>query len=297
MPYAKHESFHIREGWLAKGLRAVQAKRDILRNDTEAAIQLGLGRNMVRALQFWLTATGLIHPEPPGHSLTPFGSLVLEHDPYFEDIGTLWLVQYHLASSRDEATTWYWFFNHFAYPEFDQETFIQELSRWALTHEERKPLARRTLETEFQVLIRTYVPSGRETSPEDAMDSPLTELGLLETLSGRRYRMCSPDPNPDRLPPLIVLYVLLQERPGVERRESQIGLAQALRDPFGVGRVFNLGAAALLESLDHLASQTPEWAVRLTRTGGLDRLTLPLVAPREVLARYYRERGYDSRSA
>lgn len=288
MPYAKHESFHLREGWLAKGLRAVQAQRDILRSDTTAAIQLGLGRNMVRALQFWLTATGLVRADPPGHVLTPFGATVWEYDPYVEDIGTLWLIQYHLACSEDHATAWYWFFNHFAYPDFDQEMFVQELGRWALTHEERKPLAQRTLESEFQVLTRTYLPSGREYSPEDGMASPLAELGLLEALPGRHYRMRAPDL--ERLPPLIALYVLLQERPGVVRAEPQIGLMQAIRDPFSVGRVFNLGAAALLEILERLTVQVPEWAVRLTRTGGLDRLTLPQVSPDVVLMRYYRER-------
>ncbi len=290
MPYAKHESFHIREGWLAKGLRAVQSQRDILRNDTIAAIQLGLGRNMVRALRFWLTATGLLKADPPGHILTPFGSTVWECDPYFEDIATLWLIQYHLACSEDNATAWYWFFNHFAYFDFDQETFVQELSRWALAYEERKPPAQRTLESEFQVLIRTYLPSGREHSPEDGMDSPLAELGLLEALPSRRYRMRAPDP--ERIPPLIVLYVLLQERPGVVREEPQIGLMQAIRDPFGVGRVFNLGAAALLEVLERLTLHVPEWGVRLIRTGGLDRLTLPQVSPHLVLMRYYREREF-----
>lgn len=289
MPYAKHESFHIREGWLAKGLRAVQAQREVLRNDTAAAIQLGLGRNMVRALQFWLTATGLIQSEPPGHVLTSFGSQVWECDPYLEDIGTLWLIQYHLACSEDNATTWYWFFNHFAYPDFDRQTFVQELGRWALTREERKPLSPRTLESEFQVLTRTYLPSGRDYSPEDGMDSPLSELGLLEALPNRRYRMRPPDL--DRLPPLVVLYVLLQERPGVVRQEPQIGLTQAIREPFSVGRVFNLGAAALLESLERLTVQAPEWTVRLVRTGGLDRLTLPRVSPEAVLARYYRGLG------
>jgi hypothetical protein len=121
------------------------------------------------------------------------------------------------------------------------------------------------------------------------MDSPLAELGLLESLPNKRYRVCAP--HLDRLPPLIVLYVLLLKRPGERRSEPQIGLMQALRDPCSVGRVFDLGAVALLESLEHLAAQVPEWAVRLTRTAGLDRLTLPQVVPEVVMARYYRERG------
>jgi len=288
MPYAKHESFHIREGWLAKGLRAVQEDRGILRDDT-APIKLGLGRNMVRALQFWLTATGLVKVYPPGHTLTEFGNHALLCDPYFEDIGTLWFIQYHLACSEDNATAWYWFFNHFAYPDFDQEIFVQELGRWVLAREERKPLASRTLESEFQVLTRTYLPSGRDYSPEDGMDSPLAELSLLESLPDKRYRLCPPDL--DRLPPLIVLYVLLHERPGQPRTQSEIGLMQALREPCGVGRVFNLGAAALLETLERLTVQGADWSVHLTRTAGLDRLTLPRVAPEAVMARYYRECG------
>lgn len=289
MPYAKHESFHIREGWLAKGLKAVQEERGILRDQT-APIKLGLGRNMVRALQFWLTATGLVETSPPGHILTEFGQRVLLCDPYFEDIGTTWFLQYHLACSENNATAWYWFFNHFANSDFDQETFVQELGRWVLMHEERKPLAQRTLESEFQVLTRTYLPSGRDYSPEDGMDSPLADLGLLESLPSKRYRLRSP--NVDRLPPLIVLYALLQKRPGEMHTEPQIGFTQALREPYSAGRVFGLGAATLLESLERLALQIPEWSVRLTRTAGLDRITLPQVAPEAVMACYYQDRGY-----
>lgn len=288
MPYAKHESFHIREGWLAKGLRAVQEDRGILR-DKSAPIKLGLGRNMVRALQFWLTATGLVRVDPPGHTLTDFGHIVWQCDPYFEDIGTLWFIQYHLACSEENATAWYWFFNHFAYPDFERETFVTELGRWALAREERNPLAQRTLESEFQVLTRTYLPSGRDYSPEDGMDSPLAELGLLELLPSKKYRLRPPDL--DRLPSLVVLYVLLQEKPGQRRTERQTGLMQALREPFGVGRVFNLGVAPLLETLERLTMQYPEWTVRLTRGAGLDRLTLPEVMPETVLNTFYRAHG------
>ncbi len=287
MPFGKHESFHIRDGWLTKGLSAILDDPLALRHDT-APMQLGLGRNMVRALRFWLVATGLTQKGRSGQKLTPFGKLVWERDPYLEDEGTLWLIHYHLACSREDATAWYWFFNHFAYPVFDQEVFVEELGRWAIGHGARKPVTRRTLVRDFQVLIRTYLPSGRDRSPEDLMESPLAELGLLGTVERGRYRRLPADP--DRLHPLVLLFVLLQRRPGEPRPERQVGLAQVLREPMSVGRVFNLGAAGLLEVLDRLAMRYPQLAVRLTRTAGLDRLTLPDAHPLWVLEQYYQRR-------
>ncbi len=288
MPYGKHESFHIREGWLTKGMEAIRDKPRALQLD-EAPVQLGLGRNMVRALRFWLVATGLTEKSRLGQRLTPFGELVWQYDSYLEDEGTLWLIHYHLACSRADATTWYWFFNHFAYPVFDQEVFVEELGQWAISHGTGKPVARRTLVRDFQVLIRTYLPSRRDRSPEDLMESPLTELRLLGTVERDRY--CRLPADPDRIHPLSLLFVLLQRCPGEPWPERQMGLTQVLREPMSVGRVFNLGTASLLAVLDRLAVRYPRWAVRLTRTAGLDRLTLPDVQPLQVLEQYYRERG------
>jgi hypothetical protein len=290
MPYAKHESFHIREGWLPKGLTAVQHDPRALRRE-EAPIRLGLGRNMIRALRFWLLATGLTEQDWEGHLvqvLTPFGSLVSKYDYYLEDEGTLWLIHYHLACSEDGATAWYWFFNHFAYASFEKELFIEELGQWALNQEDREPIARRTLERDFRVLVRTYLPSKRKRSPEDRMESPLTELGLLAATDDERYRKVHPATA--HLHPLVVLYVLLQQAPGKARMEHNIGLTQALREPMSVGRVFNLGTAGLMEILNRLSVQYPSYRVSLARTAGLDRLNLPSVEPLVVLENYYEER-------
>lgn len=290
MPYAKHESFHIREGWLSKGMTAIQQDPRALRRKT-APMDLGLGRNMVRALRFWLVAAGLTMQEWDNHLvqvLTPFGELVWRYDRYLEDEGTLWLIHYHLACGEDSATAWYWFFNHFAYSVFDQEMFVEELGRWAINREERTPIARRTLERDFQVLVRTYLPSSRQRSPEDLMESPLAELELLQDLGGRRYRLLQPDPN--RLSPLIVLYALLRSQSSEPVVERQIRLAQALREPRSPGRVFNLGTASLMDVLNRMTARYPAYAVSFTRSGGLDQLTLPETNPMLVLDRYYQER-------
>jgi hypothetical protein len=94
MPYAKHESFHIRQGWLSKGMEAIRQDPRVLRRET-APMDLGLGRNMVRALRFWLVATGLTKQEWENQlvqALTPFGEMVWRYDRYLENEGTLWLI-------------------------------------------------------------------------------------------------------------------------------------------------------------------------------------------------------------
>ena len=56
----RHESFSIREGWLAKGIKNVKEYGNVfaLQNTTDI---LGIGTNMVKSLKYWMTATTLIN--------------------------------------------------------------------------------------------------------------------------------------------------------------------------------------------------------------------------------------------
>lgn len=291
MPFAKHETFHIREGWLFKGMDAIRNGTPIFLAP-DASEQLGLGKNMVRALRFWMRATGLgeeYRQDRRTHQrlTVPLGQLVWKHDRYLEEEGTLWLIHYHLVRDQAGATAWYWFFNHFSQPIFDQHGFVGALQSWIIGTG-GKPISENSLKRDFDCLIRTYLPSHRGHSPEDLLECPLAELGLLaETDNGqtRRYRLLRPDAT--HIHPLILLHVLLRwqhhHRPGTQ----QVGLAQVLREPSNAGRVFNLSMAGLSIGVTRLGDEYPDLAVRLTRTAGLDQLTLPQTTPDEVLTRYY----------
>ena len=116
MYFAKHETFHIRDGWLTKGLLTIQEQPRIFLDD-EAPEELGLGKNMVRALRFWMQATGLAEEIfEDGQKIqkaTKLGELIRDYDPYLETDGSLWLIHYNLVCSKEFATSWYWFFNHY----------------------------------------------------------------------------------------------------------------------------------------------------------------------------------------
>ncbi len=110
LTFARHETFHLREGWLTKGLRSVGDGPESLERDG-AHHDLGVGINMLRSIKYWLRAFGLASVDAErgravGHHLTALGELLLDQDPYLEDAGTLWLLQSELSSNRSAASFW-----------------------------------------------------------------------------------------------------------------------------------------------------------------------------------------------
>lgn len=304
MPFAKHESFYIREGWLFKGLKSVFEHPNIfVAND--APERLGLGKNMVRALRFWMQATGLTEEKWNNRvhvqSLTPLGELIWDRDPYLELDGTLWLIHHQLISNRGFTTAWYWFFNHYAPTNFTRHEFLDRLSHWVNTQNEQGELiAEGSYRKDFDCLIHTYLADrdDRVKSPEDQIESPLTALGLLVDFKEKdednekivhRYRLQTG--GVANIPSPIFLYVLLHRQEFERSGAGQVSLSIALREPMNVGRTFNIGMRVFEELAARLEDTNPDWRIRLTRTGGLDQLTLPNVASHEVLEEFYEQQA------
>lgn len=301
MAFAKHETFYIRDGWLYKGLTAVADNPNIFLDDA-APEMLGLGKNMVRSLRFWMQASGLSEEKRSdgrmAQFLTPFGQYVYKFDPYQELDGTVWLLHYHLISNDLLTTTWYWFFNHFVPTQFTFRDYLTRLRSWANAQadEDTKQVADSSLRKDFDCLIKTYLPSQQDASPEDVLESPLTTLGLLSShidvddetnKKVRLYRLESGVL--DNIHPLVMLYVLLQAQEIYRQSARQVNLQIALREPCNVGRTFNIKPTDLEDTLSRLNDKYPDCRVLLTRTGGLDQITLPRVPAQEVLNMYFQE--------
>ena len=131
MKFRAHDTFFIRKGWLSKGMKYVHAKDDVFISKNENPMDvLGIGANMVKALRYWLQAVGLTEEPSSGRrtqSFTPLGEIVFTNDRYIEEKGTLYLLQYRLASNRTDATAWYFFFNEFNMSEFSRDDFVAAL--------------------------------------------------------------------------------------------------------------------------------------------------------------------------
>lgn len=273
MKFRAHDTFFIRKGWLSKGMRNVVANRDVFvtkdkqRNPMDV---LGIGANMVKALRYWLQAVGLTEEPTKGQryqTLTELGKIIHNADPFIEEIGTLWLLQYQLAKNKKDATAWYFFFNYFNMMEFTKEDFVQSLLKYILMENEEAAI--RSLNDDFSCIINTYVSKSKNSnvkiSPENNIDCPFGELGLIDILqkSGSNvvYKKCIPDYL--SINPWIVLAIIYEQANG----ETEIGLNSILNSPCNIGKVFNLDSITLIELL-HKTERTG--LIKIVRTAGLD---------------------------
>ncbi|HQD78469.1 MAG: DUF4007 family protein [Limnochordia bacterium] len=283
MPYARHETFYIRDGWLRKGLRLVEERGYEFFRDEEAPEVLGVGKNMVNSIRFWLRATGLLEQvEGREYALSSFAREIIRYDPYFEDGGTWWLIHYHLVTDPNEATTWYWFFNVFNRRDFDEDTFLYWLKNYTVV--EGTPVADGSLKKDFQCFVNTYLYEYRmatASSPEDNLHCPLRELKILRQTGPRSYRVGLADRN--SLPPLIVYYCMAH-RSELAGDGGRTTVTRLLNDLCNVGRVFSLTYEELMFYLTELQRLG---FIRLSLTAGLDAVELIHSDLSKVLENYY----------
>lgn len=296
MKFRGHETFAIRKGWLTKGLRNVINVPDVfVSKEVNPMDILGIGSNMVKALRYWLQVTGLTSEPNSGRrnqNLTKLGKIIYRNDRYIEEIGTLWLIHHALATNIDDATSWYIFFNEFDLSEFSEEDFAKRVKKYiSMNHPESDIPSERAVSDDFKCIINTYCYKRNSSSdsekenPEDNMECPLTELGLIEfsTVKHHERIFCKKSPKTEDIPELIVLAVILH-RYG-EMKEIRISSLQ--NDICSIGKVFCLDTISLhniLYKLDSLGY------LKVVRTAGLDviRLTTDM-SYIECVELYYQE--------
>ena len=57
--FGRHETFALRYSWLTKGFQTFTKNPEIFSSD-EATIDLGVGKNRVNAIKYWLRATSML---------------------------------------------------------------------------------------------------------------------------------------------------------------------------------------------------------------------------------------------
>ena len=112
--FGRHETFVLRYSWLTKGFQEMEKNSDVFTSENQT-VTLGVGKNMVNSIRYWLIASQMAEPDQSGRmKKTDFGQWILsELDPFIEDEATLWLIHWLIASNPDISTGWYWFFNHY----------------------------------------------------------------------------------------------------------------------------------------------------------------------------------------
>ena len=288
MKFRAHDTFFIRKGWLSKGMRNVDNDPEVFisheKNPTDV---LGIGSNMVKALRYWLQAVGLTEEPTTGKRpqyFTKLGERIFKNDPYIEELGTLYLLQYNLASNKELATAWYFFFNKFSMTEFTKDNFIESLKNYIRNKGIEIP-ADRSLNDDFSCIINTYVSrnksSNKKISPEFNIDCPFGQLGLVDILNKSKKTYKKNIPTASTLNPWAVLSVITHHY----KNKKEILLNDLLNAPCNIGKVFNLDSITMFDVLYRIEKLG---LIKITRTAGLDVINIQTnLSSIECVDKYY----------
>lgn len=175
--FSGHESFPCKSLWLKKGYDFVNHERNF--NAPDAVIDLGVGKNMVSSIRFWLKSFGLYDGEYLSELAYYLFDEVAGRDKYMEDLATLWLLHFTIVTSG-EATLYDWLFTGLQKErkEFDRAQVLFYVKRRLLEDNKYNLFNENTVKKDIGVLLLNYVIPQKASSNED-YSSLLLDLDLI----------------------------------------------------------------------------------------------------------------------
>ena len=258
--FSGHDSFQCRQLWLKKGYDYVQEGKNF--NDEDAVIQLGVGKNMVSSIRFWLKAFNIIDNKDIA---TEFGKRLLDdengYDPFLEDDASLWLLHYQLVKNGF-ASIYSIIFNEFRKEKlfFDKETFVNYVKRIGESNPDLN-INENTVAKDFIVFTNLYKNDSESNEIEDSFSGILSELTLLKFI----YKPYKDEHNKvkkkeeyyienserDNLTEAVVLFTIL-DNPNYGNSISLNSLEFDVNSP---GSVFALNRAGLMTKITEMVSK------------------------------------------
>jgi hypothetical protein len=297
LSFSGHETFVFRHAWLKKAVDAVTEDPEIFTRDS-AIVTLGVGKNMVRSIRHWGLATGVLAEEPKSRgarlTVTDFGMTVMGasgFDPYLEDPSTLWLLHWNILKQEQRCTTWHYVFNGFPAAEFTRGILLQFVLDEA-RRAEAADLAENSIRRDVEVFLRSYVGSAdmRASVGEDALDCPLSELGLIEARPGSDLFQLQRTPKPT-LADYAFLYALCDFWKGISEAQQTLAFSEIAYRKGSPGTVFRLDENSIADRLERLDAVTGGKLV-YTETAGLRQVYKHAdVEPKEFLQEHYAAAG------
>lgn len=172
----------------------------------EAVVSLGVGKNMVSSIRFWMRAFGLSKNDIP----TEIAALILDdegYDPYIEDDGTLWILHYLLVKNNISSIYNLTFLEfQRERKEFERSHLLTFIRRKCNVPEQKNVYNENTVKKDIGVLLHNYVlPSDIRTI--DDFSAIFINLGLIRKIDSEKYVFGSI--TQDKMDPDILLFILM----------------------------------------------------------------------------------------
>ena len=245
MRFGGHETFHLRDGWLRKGLSVchVPGEKGLLSHD--AADILGVGSNMIKSIRHWLNATmltcGVVEKESGKVTQrSQLAEVIMEHDPYFQSEATWWALHVNLVNNSDFGFAWNWFFNDFKANRFEKAYCVESLKRSLEYNPSLRCPAQKTLDKDISAILASYAQTipRLDLTPEDTKDCPFLRLGLL-TFS-RESGFYVPQFGMKEIPAVMLGYTIIasgtEDSAKNNKEYASLSIAEAISRRSGPGR-------------------------------------------------------------
>ena len=260
--FSGHETFQCKSLWLKKGYDFIKEGSSF--NAETAVIDLGVGKNMVSAIRYWMRAFGMTVND----EVTQIADYIFDEetgkDPFIEDLATLWLLHYMLNASI-EASIYPLFFVEFQTEkkEFTREQLFTFLKRKCSEKGDPNSYNDNTIRKDIGVLLQNYV------VPDESIK--ISEKNLYSFNYEAKQRFI----------PEILLYAIINQN----GRAKVIPYDELLE----IALIFCLSQSELDEMLKVLEDKFPT-IIRFTDDSGIKQLLfLNEIDEYTVLDKYYEE--------
>lgn len=285
MKFGQHQTFHLRVNWLRKGISMVR-KNPRFFYDKEAAEKIGLGKNMVQSLKFWMLTTNIMYEskdldtKKAAHNITKFGDLMDAYDPYLNLPDTLSLLHYFIFEHSEPLTVWDWFFNINSSKVSTKEELVNSLISWASTIQNTESIEK-SIKRDIDCFLRLYTSDTVE-DPEEVTQSPLSSIGLLTDHKGMIKKNMV---GYEKIGLISLMYTLLKY--GEKNETNSISIDEIESSSNLWGSLFHLSRVEIIKALEVLEVH-PLHPISFIRTNSLNDILLPQVSCEQFLESEYK---------
>lgn len=254
--FSGHESFPCKNLWLKKGYDFIENKLDF--NSQEAVVKLGVGKNMVSSIRYWLRCFGITKSD----NVTDIANYLFDgkkgKDPFIEDLGTLWLLHFLLVCIG-EASLYRLLFTRLQRErkEFTRQNVVDFVYRCMVEENKQGMFNENTVKKDIGVLLQNYVMPSKSGS-FDEFNSLLIDLELIRTNDGKSYVFNIEGKR--QIPWQVFLYAVI-----VYKEDERTVSYDVLQE---LGLMFCMSDMEVIEMCLQIEQQKPN-IVRYTDTAGI----------------------------
>ena len=265
-----HETFPCRYSWLPKAIQETKKTPNLFKDEDQAMIKFGVGKNMVRAIRFWSESFGIldIQKGSGAYTVSPFGEAIFGKkgcDPFLQDIRTLWLLHWKLSLNNDKPLlAWAFLLNNWHEPEWTKTRILAVIQQ----EFERGPtkVSPTTIEHHLDVFIHTYTSTKNRNGEfqEDNLDCPFVDLNFIERIGDRT------EPSSTRREPIYAFnrnakteitqelfeYCLHDFFTRVHPNERALSFTEICVGAYSPGQVFKLSESDVREYLQNFSKKS-----------------------------------------